>query len=190
MCGGAPFGTPKLSLPGCVLGVSDQVGKVRDRRLRTRHHDVRHLGDHRDRLKTFRIVFDVAIKRRPDGKRRRAAKKEGVAVGLGISGDLAGKRRARAGPVIDINLLSELVRKRLTDQPSHDIRRSAGREWNNQSDRASGIGVFGGCDLRARQHRGRDGKQQKTRSINSVPQLPSPAPASSRAPGRPRRSVL
>ena len=118
MCGGAPLGTPKLSLPGCVLGVSDQVGKVRDRRLRTRHHDVRHLGDHRDRLKTFRIVFDVAIKRRSDGKRRRAAEKERVAVGLGIGGDLAGERRAGAGPVVDINLLSELVRQRRTDQPT------------------------------------------------------------------------
>ncbi|HEX4238567.1 MAG TPA: hypothetical protein VHZ64_11600, partial [Xanthobacteraceae bacterium] len=66
------------------------------RRLRARHHDVRHLGDHRDRLEAFRVVFDIAIKRRSDGERGGAAKKERVAVGLGVRSDLAGERRAGA----------------------------------------------------------------------------------------------
>jgi hypothetical protein len=78
------------------------AGSFRRRARQLRHRGPfrqfahRHLGDHRDRLEAFRVVFDIAIKRRSDGERGGAAKKERVAVGLGVRSDLAGERRAGA----------------------------------------------------------------------------------------------
>ena len=131
-----------------------------DRRFRARHHDVRHVGHHRDRHEACWVVFGVAIKRRPNRQRRGAAEKKRVAVGLGGGGDLAGEGRPGARPVVDIDLLSELIRKCLTDQPAHDIGRPTGREEHNQPNRASWIGLFRPRDRRAGQDSHNEREQQ------------------------------
>jgi hypothetical protein len=135
-------GHAEIQLARMRLGVSNKLANAADRRFWARHHDVRDFGDHRDRHEPFRIVFGVPIKRRADGKRGGAAKKKRVAIGLGIGGDLAGQRRTGAWPIVNKDLLADLVRQRLADQPAHDVGRTAGRERHDQPNRSAWIGLL------------------------------------------------
>ena len=58
----------ECELAGMRLGVSDHLGDAARRRLRSRHHDERDAGEHRDRHKNFWIKSGVRVKRGPDRK--------------------------------------------------------------------------------------------------------------------------
>jgi len=109
--------------------------------------------------------FSDRIRRRdkaPDGRRASRRCRAGACsrVRFGIGGNLGGKRRAGAGPVVDIDLLSELVREALTDEAAHDVGRAARREWHDQPDWTDGIGLLGAGRPRCRYHGHCDGEMR------------------------------
>jgi hypothetical protein len=89
-----------------------------------------------------------------------AAEEQGVAVGLGARDVLGGDVRPRAGAVVHDDGLAELAPQRLGEHPGEEVAGAAGRESDDEADRARG-GPGGG--LRPGGPRGRRGQGERPR---------------------------
>ncbi len=125
------------------IGVEHEVDAV-DRRHR---RDVAH-----------EVVAEVLHQRRVDGVRRRGEEQR-VAVGRRPHHRFGAERAAGAGPVLDHDGLAQLPRQPLRGKPRDDVDLAAGRETDDQLDRASRIGLREGVN----------------RDDNAQPQMAAPA---------------
>ena len=85
-----------------------------------------------------RVVGEIGVER-GRGRHADVVHQDGVAVGRRV-GDLGrGERAAGAGDVLHDDLLAELRRHRLGDQPGDGVGRAAGGEGHDDGDRAGRV---------------------------------------------------
>src|SRR6266568_898056 len=75
------------------------------------------------------------------GARSGRAHQHRVSVGRGLGDDVGADIAARAGPVVDHDLLREALGELLRDDASDDVGAAARREGDDEADRLGGIGV-------------------------------------------------
>ncbi|MNL05444.1 hypothetical protein D3C87_1260420 [compost metagenome] len=113
----------------------DQLGQVLRRQGRVDGEDQRALADQGDRLEILDgVVVQVRVQAGRDGQRRYVAKQQGVSVGLRASHRGGAYRAARAGLVLDDDLLAQRVVQLLRQRARQRVGRAAGREGHHDAD--------------------------------------------------------
>jgi len=138
---------------GCLLVRTDHVDLCaerrrvehdRDRQSTKRKHDQRkrHAGHQPNRRKILHgIVSQLLVERLVDGERGRGRHQQRVAVGIGLGHQLRANDRVGARPVIDEDLLAEILAHLVGNDAGEEIGGPAGREWNDEADLPRRIGL-------------------------------------------------
>jgi hypothetical protein len=126
------------------LGVGDELGRRPHRQRRRHHHDVgepHHAGNRRAVAQEYERK--ILVERLPDRVVGRD-EHDGVAVGGGIDHRIGRDHAAGADPVLDHELLTEMVRQPLPEHARHDVVRPPGGEADHKVNGLAGIFVGGG----------------------------------------------
>jgi hypothetical protein len=117
------------------LGVGDEFSDGLGRHRRIDLHHQRHLHDVADSYDIPReIEGELPVVRGVDGVRD-GREQERVAVRRRVDDIVRGNAAAGARPVLDDELLAEMIRQPLAHQACAYVGRARGREANDQSDR-------------------------------------------------------
>ena len=142
---GAGAARAEVERAGLGFREGDELLQVLRRQRRLRDHHVRHRRDQAHRREVLhRVVVDLRVQRRADGERRRD-QHDGVAVGRRPRRRLGADVAAGAAAVLGHHRLAEARRQPLGDQPAEDVGAAAGRERQDEADRARGPGVLRLC---------------------------------------------
>ncbi len=96
----------------------------------------------RDRLEVLEwIVAELGIEERVHHQGAVDGEQKRVAVGLGLGDRLRADDGVGARPVVDDDLLAEVLAHLLADQAAEHVGRTARRERHDQGDRAGGVGL-------------------------------------------------
>ncbi len=158
----AVAGRCHVQLSGIGFYIGDELGNVvgRDRRIDLQHvGHARHAGDRRE--VAFQIELGIVEERGVD-RIHCGDKQQRVAVRRRRRDRFAGEIAGGAGPVLDDHRLAESAGYELSDQAGDNVGRAAGRESENQPDRAARIGLRA-CDTR--QGRQSGGARRKTKKL-------------------------
>jgi len=118
------------------LGIGDQFGNRFHRQRIGDRAEVRHPGDDDHRRDILELVVWQALEHElVDGVNARRAHDEGVAIGIGLRDRIGCNVAARAGLVLDNELLAEFLRDLGGDDPRQNVGGAAGCERNHQLDR-------------------------------------------------------
>ena len=104
------------------------------------HQRIRRVADQADRRKILaRIVAGVLVERGTDCERPGVTQQQRVTVRIALGDRLGAHRAAGAGAIVDHDLLAEQFAHLVGNGAADDRGAAAGREWNDQRDRAGGI---------------------------------------------------
>ena len=126
-----------MSSPGFAFASAITSLTIRAGTLRVDRHDQGQFRDQDDRRKILhRVVGQVCIDVRADAVGRDRVQQQRVAVGIRFRDLRGGGRAAGAGAIADDDRLSERVGKLRPDEPGNEIGRAAGRNGDDELDRA------------------------------------------------------
>jgi hypothetical protein len=134
--------------PGCHVDLA-RIGlgvgnELRDRRCGNRRIDLQHQRSTNDagdrRYVADEIETEIFIKRHVDGVRKRGQQQR-VAVRRRLSDKFGGDVAARAGPVLDDELLAEPLRQPLRNEARRNIWCNTRRKTDQDADRPRRIGI-------------------------------------------------
>src|SRR6218665_456646 len=136
------------------LGQRDELGHVVRWQSGVRHDHERAAGELRHGRKVFiQLVAEVFEERGAD-RMRSGCQHQRVAIGRAARRPLGPRVAARAGPVVDDELLAGLLRQLLRQHARHDIRCAARRVRHDQPDRLVRVALRPGCRGSGRKTRG------------------------------------
>jgi hypothetical protein len=120
-----------------VLCVTNEFGDIPRRQGVVDHQHVRRSRDAPDRHEVSRrLVGQVLAQVRQDRVDGGGRQQQHIAVGRGLGDEVRAKRTARAGPVVDDDLLAERFRHLLRNQACELVGGAARRIGHDQADRA------------------------------------------------------
>ena len=160
-CGEVPAGAGAergvVQLAGMRLGVVDQVRHRAERGIRRHQQHILRGRNQHDRVEILERIEVLARLQRDVDPQRLRAEMQGIAVGRGLRRSRGADIAAPARPVLDHHVLAPGLGELLREDAAQRVDGAAGRERNQNADRAVGIGL-GACAAVHRQ-RGRDQQQ-------------------------------
>jgi hypothetical protein len=135
MLGAAVTGARVVDLARLRLGCCDELPyRAHGELLRVDHQRIRSRSDHADVGEVLdRVVWQLLVDMRGD-EMRAAGNDERVAIGRGFGCEIRADGSAGAGPVVDEDLLAELLGKPRRQHSRRRVGEAAGRERHYQPD--------------------------------------------------------
>src|SRR5262245_15908997 len=132
----ANAGVPHVELALVRLRIGDKFFEIIGRKILADRKQLRLLGNQPDRLEILlRVIAEIGIEKRCRRMRTHVPGNQRVAISSGARRAQRSDGAAGAADIFDDELLSEVARKDVGNDPSGDVGWPAGSEWHNHGHR-------------------------------------------------------